>query len=56
MQYKEINPENFRAVARKVKEHVRILAIRHDVVLYYRENGKLIAEKPGKWKKEAGLE
>jgi len=35
MQFKEINPENFRAVAKKVKEHVRILAIRHDVVLYY---------------------
>ncbi len=47
----KITPDSVAKMGEEMRRHVRRLALQHGAVLYYRENGTLMEEKPGKYKK-----
>ena len=47
----KITPDSIAKMGEEMRKHVRRLALQHGAVLYYRENGILMEEKPGKYKK-----
>jgi len=47
----KITPDSVAKMGEELRKQVKRLALQHGAILYYRENGILMEEKPGKYKK-----